>query len=49
MENTAKRTYRKPEVVRVNLNPQEAILGVCRTGDVQDDCLLGEPTASPLG
>jgi hypothetical protein len=39
----AKRRYRKPEVTRVPLKPEEAVLGACKSagvgGPVDSDCM----------
>ena len=37
---TVKKTYTKPEIIRVRLVPEEAVLGACKDGNgIQFDCL----------
>ncbi|MBU4440594.1 MAG: hypothetical protein KJ779_13625 [Firmicutes bacterium] len=41
MKNVVKRTYRKPEIVRVKLNPEEAVLTFCKTSVEDPACNTG--------
>jgi len=47
-----KRTYKKPEMVRVSLRPEEAVLGTCKSGSAvgpggSSNCMPVAPCFSP--
>jgi hypothetical protein len=45
-DEPGKKPYRKPEIRRVELRPQEAVLGGCKTAGQTTPCLIN-PGSTP--
>lgn len=45
VDEPRKKPYQKPEIRRVELRPQEAVLGGCKTGGQTTPCLINPGSA----